>query len=114
MSARCTNASVVESIRLSLSAPASATAVLLLLEPEPVPELAVTAARPPVAATMRFWLGESRRLVPQASGDLGARLAASLRAVVPGRGWLAMAADCPGLDAELLLEHLREPVERRE
>ena len=52
----CTNASTVESIWLSLSAPANATAVLLLLEPEPVPELAVVAARPPVAATMRFWL----------------------------------------------------------
>jgi rSAM/selenodomain-associated transferase 1 len=51
---------------------------------------------------MRFWLGERRRLVPQASGDPGARLAASLRATAPGRGWLALTADCPGLDAGLL------------
>lgn len=65
-------------------------------------EATVWFAPPDAAATMRFWLGESRRLVPQASGDLGARLAASLRAVVPGRGWLALTADCPGLDAELL------------
>jgi len=55
------------------------------------------------AAEMRFWLGERRRLVPQASGDQGARLAASLRAAAPGRGWLALAADCPGLDFGLLL-----------
>lgn len=54
-------------------------------------------------AEMRFWLGERRRLVPQASGDQGARLAASLRAAAPGRGWLALAADCPGLDPGLLL-----------
>jgi hypothetical protein len=53
-------------------------------------------------AEMRFWLGERRRLVPQASGDHGARLAASLRATASGRGWLALAADCPALDARLL------------
>jgi len=55
------------------------------------------------APEMRFWLGERRRLVPQASGDQGARLAASLRAAAPGRAWLALTADCPGLDAGLLL-----------
>jgi rSAM/selenodomain-associated transferase 1 len=55
------------------------------------------------AQEMRFWLGEGRRLVPQASGDPGARLAASLRSAAPGRGWLALAPDCPGLDAGLLL-----------
>lgn len=54
-------------------------------------------------AEMRFWLGERHRLVPQASGDQGARLAASLRAVAPGRGWLALTPDCPGLDAGLVL-----------
>jgi rSAM/selenodomain-associated transferase 1 len=54
-------------------------------------------------AEMRFWLGERRRLVPQASGDQGARLAASLRAAAPGRGWLALAPDCPGLDPGLVL-----------
>jgi uncharacterized protein len=53
---------------------------------------------------MRFWLGEGRRLVPQASGDFGARLAASLRAVPPGQGWLAVGVDCPGLEAGLLGE----------
>ena len=36
-------------------------------------EATVWFAPPDAAATMRFWLGESRRLVPQASGDLGAR-----------------------------------------
>ena len=59
-------------------------------------------APPDAAATMRFWLGQGRRLVPQASGDMGARLATSLRAVSPGRGWLLVSADCPGLDAALL------------
>lgn len=54
------------------------------------------------APEMRFWLGDRRRLVPQASGDVGARLAASLRAAAPGRGWLAIGAECPGLDADLL------------
>jgi rSAM/selenodomain-associated transferase 1 len=61
-------------------------------------------APPDAAAAMRFWLGEGRRLVPQASGDLGARLATSLRAVAPGRGWLLVATDCPGLDAACLEE----------
>src|SRR3954466_87457 len=56
-------------------------------------------APPDAAATMRFWLGEGRRLVPQASGDLGARLATSLRAVAPGRGGLLGAHACPGLAA---------------
>ena len=43
-------------------------------------------------------------LRPQASGDLGARLAAAAHAVPPGRGWLAIGADCPRLDAALLRE----------
>ena len=59
---------------------------------------------PDAAAEMRFWLGEDCALRPQASGDLGARLAASMRAAEPGRGWLAVGADCPRLDAELLRE----------
>jgi rSAM/selenodomain-associated transferase 1 len=59
---------------------------------------------PPDAATeMRFWLGDWD-FRPQASGDLGARLAAAARAVEPGRGWIAFGADCPRLGAE----HLRE------
>ena len=59
---------------------------------------------PPDAANeMRFWLGEWD-FRPQASGDLGARLAAAARALEPGRGWIAVGADCPRLGAE----HLRE------
>ena len=53
---------------------------------------------------MRLWLGEGWDLRPQASGDLGARLAAAAHAVPPGRGWLAIGADCPRLDAALLRE----------
>jgi rSAM/selenodomain-associated transferase 1 len=51
---------------------------------------------------MRHWLGEHWDFRPQASGDLGARLAAAELAVTRGRGWLAIGADCPRLDAELL------------
>jgi uncharacterized protein len=65
-------------------------------------EATVWFAPPDAAATMRFWLGERRRLVPQASGDMGARLGVSLRAVAPGRGWLLVAPDCPALDVALL------------
>lgn len=55
-------------------------------------------------AEMRIWLGDGWELRPQASGDLGARLATAARAVVPGRGWMAIGADCPRLDAALLRE----------
>jgi rSAM/selenodomain-associated transferase 1 len=51
---------------------------------------------------MRFWLGEEWELRPQAFGDLGARLAAAGQAVAPGRGWMAIGADCPRLSADLL------------
>jgi rSAM/selenodomain-associated transferase 1 len=51
---------------------------------------------------MRFWLGDRWDLRPQASGDLGARLAAAEQSVARGRGWLAIGADCPRLDAALL------------
>jgi rSAM/selenodomain-associated transferase 1 len=54
------------------------------------------------AAEMRFWLGDGWKLAPQASGDLGARLAAAEHSIERGRGWLAIGADCPGLDAPLL------------
>ena len=54
------------------------------------------------AVEMRHWLGEQWDLRPQASGDLGARLAAAEQAVERGRGWLAIGADCPRLDAERL------------
>jgi rSAM/selenodomain-associated transferase 1 len=53
-------------------------------------------------AEMHHWLGEHWDFRPQASGDLGARLAAAEHAVTHGRGWLAVGADCPRLDAELL------------
>jgi rSAM/selenodomain-associated transferase 1 len=53
---------------------------------------------------MRHWLGEDWVMRPQASGDLGARLAAAAEAVDPGRRWLAVGADCPRLDARLLRE----------
>ena len=45
--------------------------------------------RPMRRAEMRLWLGEQWDLRPQASGDLGARLAAAAQAVERGRGWLA-------------------------
>ncbi len=53
-------------------------------------------------AEMRHWLGEEWDLRPQASGDLGARLAAAAQAVPPGSGWLAIGVACPRLDADLL------------
>ncbi|HEX6106917.1 MAG TPA: TIGR04282 family arsenosugar biosynthesis glycosyltransferase [Gemmatimonadales bacterium] len=53
---------------------------------------------------MRHWLGGRWVLRPQASGDLGARLAVAAHAVEPARGWLAVGADCPRLDAALLAE----------
>jgi len=56
------------------------------------------------AAEMRHWLGGDWAMRPQASGDLGARLAAAASVVEPGRGWLAVGADCPRLDAALLAE----------
>jgi rSAM/selenodomain-associated transferase 1 len=54
------------------------------------------------SAEMRRWLGEGCDLRPQASGDLGARLATAEQAVPRGHGWLAIGGDCPRLDAELL------------
>jgi len=56
------------------------------------------------ATEMRRWLGEGWDLRPQASGDLGMRLAAAAHAVPAGHGWLAIGADCPRLDAALLRE----------
>jgi rSAM/selenodomain-associated transferase 1 len=54
------------------------------------------------AAEMRAWLGEGWDIRPQASGDLGMRLAAAAHAAPEGRGWLAIGADCPRLEATLL------------
>ena len=56
------------------------------------------------APEMRHWLGDGWVMRPQASGDLGARLAASVHAVDPGRAWLAVGADCPRLGAAVLRE----------
>lgn len=55
-------------------------------------------------AEMRHWLGEDCVLRPQASGDLGARLAAAAQSVEPGRGWIVVGGDCPALGAALLRE----------
>ena len=65
-------------------------------------EITVWFAPADALAEMRSWLGERWTLRSQSSGDLGARLAAAAQAVEPGRGWLAIGADCPGLDAPLL------------
>jgi rSAM/selenodomain-associated transferase 1 len=51
---------------------------------------------------MRYWLGDECELRPQASGDRGARLAAAAHAADPGRAWLGIVGDCPGLDGSLL------------
>jgi rSAM/selenodomain-associated transferase 1 len=59
---------------------------------------------PEAVSEMRFWLGDAWDLRPQASGDLGARLAAAARAASPGRAWLAIGADCPRLTHALLRE----------
>jgi rSAM/selenodomain-associated transferase 1 len=66
-------------------------------------EVTIWFTPPDAANEMRFWLGKWD-FRPQASGDLGARLAAAARAVEPGRGWIALGADCPRLGAD----HLRE------
>jgi uncharacterized protein len=65
------------------------------------------------ATEMRRWIGEHWDLRPQASGDLGARLAASAQSVGPGRGWLAIGADCPRLDA-VVIRDAAERVARAE
>jgi uncharacterized protein len=57
---------------------------------------------PDAAVEMRRWVGDAWDLRPQASGDLGTRLATAEQAVTRGRGWLAIGGDCPRLDAELL------------
>jgi rSAM/selenodomain-associated transferase 1 len=53
-------------------------------------------------AEMRLWLGDGWDLRPQASGDVGARLAAAEHAADRGRGWLVVGAGCPRLSAALL------------
>ena len=62
---------------------------------------------------LRYWLGDEWALRPQASGDLGARLAASTQAVEAGRGWIAIGGDCPALNAAHIQE-ARAALERGE
>jgi len=45
------------------------------------------------------WLGQDADLRLQASGDLGARLAAAARSAAEGDLWILVAGDCPGLTA---------------
>ncbi len=53
---------------------------------------------------MRYWLGEDCDVRPQASGSPGMRLWAAARAADAGRRWLALVAECPGIDAAILRE----------
>jgi glycosyltransferase A (GT-A) superfamily protein (DUF2064 family) len=53
---------------------------------------------------MRYWLGEDCEVRPQGSGSLGMRLGAAARAADPGRPWLALVGECPGIDAAVLQE----------
>jgi glycosyltransferase A (GT-A) superfamily protein (DUF2064 family) len=53
---------------------------------------------------MRYWLGEDCNARPQASGSLGMRLGAAARAADSGRPWIALVAECPGIDAAILRE----------
>jgi len=59
---------------------------------------------------MARWLGTDVDFRLQASGDMGVRLAAAVRAAPEGEPWLAVAGDCPALEAV----HIREAVERLE
>jgi rSAM/selenodomain-associated transferase 1 len=53
---------------------------------------------------MKFWLGNSWELRPQAAGDLGVRLAAAAGVVPRGHPWLAVGAGCPGITGTVLRE----------
>ena len=57
---------------------------------------------PEALAEMEFWLGDSWEFRPQVTGDLGARLAATARAVPRGHPWMAVCADCPSITATVL------------
>jgi rSAM/selenodomain-associated transferase 1 len=65
-------------------------------------EATVWFAPPDAGPEMRQWLGDGWDVRAQASGDLGARLAAAEQAAPRGRGWLAIGADCPRLDVAAL------------
>jgi rSAM/selenodomain-associated transferase 1 len=51
---------------------------------------------------MQRWIGTEWDLRPQASGDLGARLAAAARSVPRGEAWICIGGDCPDLTVEIL------------
>lgn len=57
---------------------------------------------PESLAEMQFWLGDSWEFRPQIAGDLGARLAATARAVPRGHPWMAVCADCPAITTSVL------------
>ncbi len=59
--------------------------------------------RPPSARSeMQQWLGAGVELRPQASGALGARVAAAVAGASIPAGWLVLARDCAGIDSALL------------
>ena len=64
-------------------------AIIWFTPPESLPE-------------MEHWLGDSWEFRPQVTGDLGARLAATVRAVPRGHPWMAVCADCPSITATVL------------
>jgi glycosyltransferase A (GT-A) superfamily protein (DUF2064 family) len=58
--------------------------------------------RPPDArAAVQQWLGDAIELRPQASGTLGARIAASVAGAVLPAGWLVLLRHTPGLEDAL-------------
>ena len=64
---------------------------------------AVVWFRPPSARSeMQQWLGAGVELRPQASGGLGARVAAAVAGSSLPAGWIALVRDCAGIDAALL------------
>ena len=65
-------------------------------------------SRRPTLAGDALLAGRRVGLRPQASGDLGVRLGTAARAADAGRAWLAVVADCPRLDATLLLRGRRD------
>jgi uncharacterized protein len=67
-------------------------------------EITVWFAPSDAGPEMKYWLGESCEVRPQASGDRGARLGAAARAADPRRPWIAIVGDCPGIDATVLRE----------
>jgi glycosyltransferase A (GT-A) superfamily protein (DUF2064 family) len=64
---------------------------------------AVVWFRPPSARSeMQQWLGSGVEFRPQASGGLGARVAAAVAGSSLPVGWIALVRECAGIDAALL------------